>query len=280
MRRHRGSREHRRKRKQRLRIGGGLDSEAIEQLLSRYEDAAAPILRTINDNLTLPEGDKLRALLYYVALIVANNPARRGGTNQTLERVLYFMAQMMLHGPATFEAAQAECRRDGVPLLGDVSYDELQEMVEGGGVFYEIPTIRHLQGLGVLVDSVASLLMDRDWSLLITPASAPDFISCDRPVNLVWDVVNYPDLMISGQPLPPPGFGMPKTQLVVPLGRRVTLLGTFESLPRRLRADLPLVAEINRRIVRHATRFVYSARAEFVYLNKEQRVCSSGELLA
>lgn len=260
----------------------GLEPEAMEQLLERrYETAAAPVLRTVNETLVLPEGDGRRALLEYVALLSVNNPARRGAMNDAQERVLYSMAQMMIANPDTFEAVQARYRRDGVPLLGDVSYDELRAIVDRGSFEYTMPTVAHLRGMGNLVDHLVALLVERTWSLLIAPHGAPEFICGDRPVVLTWTSERRRELELAaeGQPIFPPGFASPDTELIVPLGRCVALLGVFGGEPRRLLGDRDVVAEVNGRMLGHATRLVYSAEPMFIFRDDRNVIRESFVLL-
>jgi hypothetical protein len=258
-----------------------LDPEAIEQLLGRYETAAAPVLRSVNDTLMLPRGDELDALLQYVALLSANNPARRRAMNDTQEQMLYFMAKMMLGRPETFEAAQAECRRDGVPLIGEISYQQLQALVEDG-LSYSMPNVAHLRGMGNIVDFLVSMLQERTWSILIAPPEVSDFICGDRPVVLTWTAERAARLEAAaeGEMVPPPGFAMPDTELIVPLGRRVTLVGVIGGDSRRLRGDQEIIGEANRRMLRHATRFVYSAEEHFTFRDPHGNLRDSSALLA
>jgi len=259
-----------------------LDPEAIERLLTRYEDATAPVLRAVNDTLVLPGGEALGSVLDYVALLAVNNPARRGAMNDSQERALHYMAQMMIANPETFRAAQAECRRDGVPHLGNVSYDELRALVQSGSFTYTMPTVAHVRGMGNLVDHLATLLRRRTWSLLIAPPSAPNLICGDHPVVLTWTVERHRELEAAapGQPVFPPGFAMPDSELIVPLGRRVGLLGILGGQSRRLLADERVVAEMNGRMIGHASRFVYAAEATFTFRDGRNELRDSSVLLS
>ncbi len=259
-----------------------LAPEAIEQLLARYEDAAAPVLRAVNDTRRLPSGDSLWALLDYVALLTVNNPARRSAMNDSQDRALYYMAHAMIASPETFQAAQTECRRDGVPILGNVSYEELCALLERNSFTYTMDPIAHLRGMGNRLHHLAALLRQRTWLLLIAPPGAPDLICGDHPVVLTWTVERRRELKAAarGQPTFPPGYAMRDTELIVPLGRRVGLLGVFGGQSRRLLADERVVAEINGRILGHATRFVYAADATFTFRDGRNELRDSSVLLS
>ena len=259
----------------------GLDPEAIERLIGHHEAGAAPVLREVNDTLALPTGAAVDSLLQYVALLSANNPARRAAMNESQERMLFFMAQMLVSRPETFESAQAECRRDGVPLLGELSYEELCSLLESGRFSFAMSNLAHLRGLGNLVDAVASMLRERAWSLLVARPDAPDFISGDRPVVLTWTAEKSAELqaLAQSEPIFPPGYLATQSEVVVPLGRRVALLGIFGGEARRIQAAPIVVAEVNRRALRHASRFVYSAEATFIYRNARDLICDSSAFL-
>lgn len=249
----------------------GVGPEDIEGLLSRkYENTAAPILRAINDTHDLPADPELATLLQYIALLAANNPSRRGAMNDAQERALWFMAQQMVADPDAFDAIQADHKRAGVPILGEISFNDLKQLVETGQFSYQMPTLSHLRGLGNLVDDLSQHLYERSWSLLIATESL-DFVVSDHPVSLEW--------MMGVQRGLRPGFASRETEVVIPLSKRTALLGVYARRAWRLRADTAVVAETNRRSVIGAGRFVYSADATF-YFATGGGLCSSDRLLS
>lgn len=221
----------------------GVDPEAVENLISvRIEDAASAVIRQVNTDFALPVGDEWESLITYLALLQANNPARRGALDDAQNQALKFMAQMMLASPETFEAAQAECRRDGVPLLGDMTYEQLEKLV-ASGIDYTIPSTQHVRGLGKLVGAARMFLSDRKWTLLVAEDGASDFICGDHPV------VGLPSMA---------------PEVVVPLGRRTCLFSQKDSLPPEVTANQGMVAEVNRRQLNDTSRFVYSSSDTFI----------------
>lgn len=216
----------------------GVDPEAVEGLISeKIEKAASDVIRQTNTNLTLPNEDEWEALFTYLALLQVNNPARRGALEDAQNQALTFMGQMMLASPDTFERAQAECRRDGVPLLGDMTYEQLEDML-ASGISYTVPITQHVRGLGKLVDTARKFLSERKWSLLVAAEEAPNFICGDHPV------VGLPSM---------------DPEVVIPLGRRICLLSQRDPIPPRVEVGLGVVAEVNRRQLDAASRFVYSS---------------------
>ena len=260
----------------------GIRPESVEEHLGRrYEDPAVPVLRALTSTYARPSEAELHSLLEYFALLSANNPSRRGAMNDGQERGLYFMALQMLASPDTFAAAQAGCRRDGVPVLGDVSYDELRAITAGGSLTYQIPTEAHVRGLEHLIEQVARLLRARTWSLIVAPPDIAEFICGDHPVVIGWTVERQREMEAAsrGGPVFPPGFASEDTEVVVPLSRRTALLGVFGGVAGIARADRRMVAEVNGRMVRTASRFVYSAEPTFIFNNGASTILESSVLV-
>lgn len=249
----------------------GLGPESIERFLGpEYEIPAAPILRAVNNTGALPVGPDLTALLRYIALLSANNPSRRGAMNDAQEQALRFLAGGLLANPDEFSETQAELREAGVPVLGDADAGELARQLEADSFSYQMSSTDHVRGLGQLVESVAALLSLRTWSLLIA-TEAPEFVIGDHPVSLHWKAEHHSPF--------PPGFAMPETEVLIPLSRRIGLLGVFGGESRRLVADTPVVAEANRRILLRS-RYVYSAVPEFTFAAGNQILSSEGRFSA
>jgi hypothetical protein len=234
----------------------GVAPGEVETFLSaEYEGPAAPIIRFINDTRTVPAGPDLATLLRYIALLSANNPSRRGAMNDSQEQALRFMAGELAVDPAGFGEIQADLRRAGVPVLGDNHVGELTQRMEAGTFSYQMSTTDHVRGLGSLVESLAGLLGERTWSLLIA-TEEPEFVIGDHPVSLEWKMEHRSEF--------PAAFAMRETEVLIPLGRSVALLGVFDGPSRRLVADARVVAEANRRVL-FRSRFVYSAMPAFTY---------------
>ena len=260
----------------------GLGTEEMEALFERrYETPAAPVLRAVNETHRMPRPRDLAVLLDYFAFLSVNNPSRRGAMNDAQQQMLFYMAQMMVAHPETFEAVQVEYRRDGVPLLGDIPLDELRTTLENGTFRYDMPTTAHLRGMGQIVDALRRLLGQRVWSLLIASADAPDFVCGDHPVVLTWTVERSRAMVARGAEWPAtvPGFAMDDTEVVVPLGRRVSIVGTYGGTARRLVADAQNVSGVNRRMLDTATAYVYSAESTFLFWEPPSALQDSSVLI-
>jgi hypothetical protein len=248
----------------------GVGTEEIEALLGRlYEGPAAPIIRRMNETGTLPEGlDDLTTLLRYIALLSANNRSRRGAMNDSQAQALRFMG-LELAADSEFQETQAKLRSLDVPVLGEMDREALTQRLEEEAFGFEMSSTDHVRGLGIQVDFLAELLAERTWSVLIA-TEAPEFVIGDHPVSLEWKNENRSPF--------PPGFAAHETELLVPIGRRVALLGLYGGTPRCIRADPQVIGEANRRVVVRS-RFVYSSLATYTFA-AGGNICSSEGLFA
>jgi len=256
----------------------GFDPEEVERWFTRIESAAAPVLRGVIDSLRLPAGADLNSLIEYFALLAVNNPSRRQAANDAEERVLNLLAQMMVERPDRFATDQAQFLGDGVPLLGNATIEEVREMMAGGSLTYRMTSSDHLRGISTHLNDMSFLLKERVWQLLIVPPGLPDLICGDHPVVLMWTSERAQELYVPGQRLMPPGYADSQTELTVPLGRRVGMVGTVGGASRRMVASEDIVGEANRRQVRYATRFVYSPGPSFLFTGPGRRLYDSSSL--
>jgi hypothetical protein len=71
----------------------------------------------------------------------------------------------------------------------------------------------------------------------------------------------------------PPGLGLPRTQLLVPIG-------AFEIEETEIDADDLLISQINGEIILHATRQIYARDSDFLYkMQHNSRIMRGTELL-
>jgi hypothetical protein len=136
-----------------------------------------------------------------------------------------------------------------------VSFEAMRKFIEDDQYSVEVSTGESLSlELGVF-ENTLDLLGSRYWSLVTAATDAPDFVTCDHPVTVV-----FKDREMRG----PAGYGSPRTEVSFPLSTRQALLGVLENpLQPLFKASAEQVAAINSRTVYHADRQVYS-RTEMV----------------
>ncbi len=58
----------------------------------------------------------------------------------------------------------------------------------------------------------------------------------------------------------------------MPLNKQVALVGRFGGESKKYWAVKKVVAEINRRTIMYAQRFIYSARKDFIWIKKDREI--------
>jgi hypothetical protein len=259
----------------------GIDPNIVEDLFANVEGQAAPVLKLIASRQELPDsGDDLLALANFVALQHARTPLSRRFYSDIEVRSFQMAMKMYLSSPDRWDQTKAMMRSgeftpkdpffDGVKLLVEdgLPYDELHRFVWGDD-FVErmrrrlISNTLHVQNAVEAYGAMAPFVADRTWSLLVGPERSDDFVCSDHPVSLSWTV---PVEEWRGAP----GVGQPLSEIVMPLNRRMALVGRFGGYGRVLLADRRTVAWVNTRTIRWADRYVYSPRDELVYLRQDE----------
>jgi hypothetical protein len=120
------------------------------------------------------------------------------------------------------------------------------------------------------LDIVLPKLGEREWSVVVAGAGAPDFITSDRPVTL-----RPRRPMPKGMPI---GLGMPEVDVLFPISKRAMLVGTL--IPSDLPdvADRGTVADLNDAMRAFADRFLFASEKAFVLRHPDGRVVT-GETL-
>jgi len=182
--------------------------------------------------------------------------------NAARGQTIRIIGDMLTSNKQLFEHHFAKAKEDGfVSDDADVSFEAMREFIERGEYTIEIPTATSLASELSIFDDILKLIGSRHWSLMIAAADAPDFVTCDHPVSVV-----FKDRKIRG----PIGYGLRATEVSFPLGPRHSLLGVFEDpFERHLEAATEQVADFNTRIVMHADRQIYSRTDEVIVLQGE-----------
>lgn len=114
--------------------------------------------------------------------------------------------------------------------------------------------------------------MQRRCGLLIDNTVPGGFICSDRPVVL-HSTVPIPNFYS-------PWFGMPPTEVTVPLSSRIALVGSYEGGNHLLRAGKSQIANLNTRTVTYAEQFVFLSGEEYRLLGANGRIEGRANLLA
>ena len=229
----------------------GLDPDALERALGDFEGKAASVLRDIRERGELPPDDQLSYVINLMALLVVRNPKSRRGMNMARRHTVRIIGDMLASNQDLFERHLSKAKDDGfIPKDASVSFEAVRQFVRDDRYTVEVPTGESLAlELGAF-NNTLRLLGSRYWSFVTAAVDAPDFVTCDHPVSVV-----FKDREMRG----PIGYALPRTEVWFPLGTRHGLLGVLEdALRKRLTASPEQAAALNSRTVYHADRQVYS----------------------
>lgn len=245
--------------------------DAIEKLIEKIETLASPILRKTISTRTLPEGEDLRALVTFIALLSLRVPHARKPLASAVERLFKLLLRASSASEERWGIVLNRMRNDGVEVGEEVTYEQFRAFVESDRYGVQMPQDWFLKAMLNGLEPVAASLLHRTWSLIIAAPSPLGFVCSDNPVALDWT-----------SPVPrffAPGFAAPDTEVIVPLNARIVMLGRFEEQAEVCPASEKVVAALNSRIGKHADRYLYHPHDNFEWLATSGEVRGVQELL-
>jgi hypothetical protein len=229
-----------------------LDPNLLDGAFAHMEGAAAQIINVLGQTHTLPEGDEFETLIGFVAMLAIRSPAMRALYEQNMEHLQKRKLQMLLGNRQLFEQFVEDCHREGKELPADFSYERMRAFVEDDDAYgVLIPREWFVQMIAQRWPDMTKLFMGRNWSLLYAAPDDAQLICSDMPVSITPTTPDFQPRFL--------GFGLPQTELTVPLSRSMAMCGNYEAPS--IAAPMPraYVRNINQRTIAFATRFLYSA---------------------
>jgi hypothetical protein len=222
----------------------GQAPDVLERAFGELIEAkAASVIRRMCDESRLPEDEDFSYVLNLMTLLVVRHPVMRRSMTAARQLCYRALADLLASDRTLYEHHLKAARDAGFVSRSDVPFGQMQELLRGGNYTIEISPHDHLRTeLAAFEDTLRSV-SSRYWSLLSAEADAPDFITCDRPVSLVFP------------------------EAVFPLGTRHCIIGSRDHpAPREIILNESGVAEVNSRILKLADRQVYSRTSELALL--------------
>jgi len=239
-------------------------------MLSQLESEVAGVIRSVQVERALPVGDELDTLIGFVALMFTRVPWFRATVSDALAQIVKHVIDLETATPERWEAAVQDAQRQGFDP--GLTREEMREVLDADE--YDI-TASQNYSLGMMLrmmQGVYPVMRARNWSLLVArdPQDA-SFVTSDNPVNLVPGV-EMPAFWS-------PGLATRGTELTFPLDGEVCLLGKFEDSPTQQQIDSHQVAQVNTRSAIGCTRFVYSGRDNFSWMERSGKIGNRDTLL-
>ena len=241
----------------------GLPPDAVERALGDFEGKAISTIRWLQESEGSMTDDELSDIVTLMTLLVTRNPRRRHRMNAARRHAVRVIASMLTSDRRIYESHVARAKRDGfISKDAHVPFEKVEKFVREDQYAVEISTTENLQQeFCISFNNIFDMLASRSWSLVIADADAPDFVTCDHPVAVV-----FKDNGRHG----PIGYGLPGTEVSFPLGPRHAVLGVLENpLRPQITARTEEVAALNSRTVYHADRQVYAKSRRALILQRD-----------
>ena len=239
----------------------GLPPDAVEQALGELEGKAICAIRRLQERGGCLRDEELSDIVNLMALLVARNPLSRRAMNAAREQTSRIILGMLASDRGMYEHHIAKAKSEGfIRDDADLPFEQAAAFIESDQYRVDVSTTESILGELRVFESVFEMLAARWWSLVIADPEAPDLVTCDHPVTVV-----FKDQSRRG----PIGYGLPGTEVSFPLGPRHALVGVLENpLRPQFTARPTEVAALNSRTVHHADRQVYARSPHAVILQR------------
>lgn len=235
------------------------DPFALEKDFSKIEGGARAAIDHIHRSRSLPDLDGLGYLLSFAGLLAVRTPGFRRQISNFNEELTKKTIAIAVADKSRFETVKARLNRERKDVLEEVSYEDMQDFIKQDR--YTVETHQNHQLIAMLqsASTITDCLLLRNWAILVADDGL-EFVCSDNPVGLDW---TNPQ---SGESYRSPGFGVKRTEVTIPLSKKVGLIGIFEPLPYQVSSlDKDGVAGFNNASVMRSQRFIYSSSQNFTW---------------
>jgi len=241
-----------------------LAPDCLENSLSSFEGQVATALRDIERDRNFNNNDTYAIIMNLIALMAIRHPAMRNNINDFHSQIVKKIMAITVSSKEHYEATLQKMKQKGVDI-GESSYEKMKEFFESDKYDITVPNETYIDLEMKGIDAILPFLFNRKWIILIASDETWPFVTCDRPVSLIWQ---------NPEKLPPimrysPGFGMKETEVVFPISQNIAVIGAFEIENQVLNANKHLIASVNSRIITFATSQVYTPDLSFSFIDKD-----------
>jgi hypothetical protein len=242
-------------------VAGQLD-DRVESFFAMVETIAAPIIRDMIANRVMSTGTDYANLMYFLGLMNGRSPAFRDTLVRFHEESMHLRVKLLASSRENYEVGMR-----GYPTDKKKPTFEMMQKWAEEEKFVEIanPNVLHLQGMFGLDSGVVNLLGNRKWSLLFAEEGGIQFVCSDNPISIRSSQAPFEHFV-------PPGIAYPRTDFILPIHRRVTLLGRFEGRAEVFDVDDEVVATINTRTMSSARRYIFAPEPEFYVMELDRTI--------
>lgn len=233
----------------------GQETDAVEKQLSKFEAAVAPALARIIANGSLGGGEDAQLVLFFATLLLVKGPSTRSTINEFVNTLMSKIGKIEASDSKMWEGKIRRSIAEGT-LPEDTDVEELRQLILSGSFTIGLSPEAHLK---TEFENAQPLferyVLTRRWNIL--KATSGQFVTCDRPVVLMWADPMKTD---------PVGLALTNTRILFALSSEIAICGGFELEDGTIEVGVEDVAKINGRIILNAGRQVYARDATFEYL--------------
>ncbi|MCC6537478.1 MAG: DUF4238 domain-containing protein [Bryobacterales bacterium] len=236
--------------------------DIAEDLLGAREAEAAPLIQEILESGNLPVNDagRMQILMHFMALQYLRVPRHRKMTNDALNQVCLPVLEMMTRKEKIFGQQVELAKRNGLSEADCPTFEEVRQCLDSAGLIFAGNPALHLLFGAENELRLARVLSQRKWHLCHSRSGS--LICGDSPVTIVNKT---PSSGYWGSP----GFELSDTEVAFALSRHFAIIGRFEEESRpAVELNRRGVADLNTRVIRQASRFVWSSGRDFPWINE------------
>ena len=228
------------------------DPYIVEKTFAIIEGEAAALINGMQQSGKLPEGEGFEQLIQFVTLLAFRTPSLRDLYERNMSYVGRERLKFAISHRAFFERFLEDQRQAGNELLPPgTTYEELRDFALDDEAYdLVIPRTESVQMILKLLPDLVPVFLARRWSLLLAAQGEGSFICSDMPVSITPTRPDFEQRFL--------GFGLPETELTVPLSRSMVLVGSYEAPSITAEVDANYISVVNRRTMNFAKRFLYS----------------------
>lgn len=232
----------------------GQPPDIVETALSKFEGDVAPALaRTVASASFVSDDDK-GLLVFFATLLLVKHPLMRTTWDDVLNKIMQYTSKAQAANPEAWTKNLQQMIVDG-DMPPDTDIERLRQSILSDEHDISLSTGAHLETEFNLAKELFPLVAQRKWN--VYKATIGEFVTCDRPVSLIWTDPRKSD---------PIGLAHRNTRLLFPLSPTVAISGGFELTDSMVEVGAEDVAKINGRIILNAGRQVYARDDQFEYM--------------
>jgi len=251
----------------------GMDPNAVEKALADFEGKVAPAFERVKAAKSLANKDDRDAVMNLICALAIRNPRQRAAINDFIGELEQRVVEVGLETKERWESQVAQMKAAGIwDDSSNVSYESMKKFIEERR--YKIEVAKEYNVLVEIEqhDRLLQHLGNWKWQVLEANKGSGGFVTSDVPVCITWS---------DGQDhgVFSPGFGVPGTEVIVPISTKLALRGTFEGEENVVEADIFTVGSVNSIVISNAEKQVHAHDYSFNYVRPFPGEIGSGATL-